>query len=116
MKRLTIIGNVGRIPTERTSSNGKKYYEFSVAVNEKKDVCMWFSVLMSERFSNITKYLTKGRSVYVRGDFALEVYKGNPAVTLYADDLQLLSDSSKQDLTDVVDRKPTEEKKEPDVY
>lgn len=34
MKQIEIIGNVGREPRERMTSNGQKFYEFSVAVNE----------------------------------------------------------------------------------
>jgi single-stranded DNA-binding protein len=40
MKKIVVIGNVGRVPTLRTNSKGTEFYEFSVAVNGKEDNCL----------------------------------------------------------------------------
>lgn len=108
MKRIEIIGNIGREPMERVSSNGKRFIEFSVAVDESNDQVAWFSCIIHGE-SKVREYLTKGRCVYVRGGFTMQVYNNQPSVTINVRDLQLCG-SGKMDTTDVVDRK------EVDVY
>lgn len=89
MQKIFIIGNVGRVPTMRSNAKGVNFYEFSVGVNGRNDVCTWYSVLLSGQ-SKIAEYLTKGRQVFVEGAFSIDVYKGEPAITLFADNVQLL--------------------------
>lgn len=89
MQKILIIGNVGRVPTMRSNAKGVNFYEFSVGVNGRNDNCTWYSVLLSGQ-SKIAEYLTKGRQVFVEGSFSIDVYKGEPAITLFADNVQLL--------------------------
>lgn len=89
MQKIFIIGNVGRVPTMRSNAKGVNFYEFSVGVNGRNDSCTWYSVLLSGQ-SKIADYLTKGRQVFVEGTFSVDVYKGEPALTLFADNVQLL--------------------------
>lgn len=89
MQKIFIIGNVGRVPTLRSNAKGVNFYEFSVGVNGRDDRCTWYSVLLSGQ-SKIAEYLTKGRQVFVEGAFSIDVYKGEPAITLFADNVQLL--------------------------
>lgn len=89
MQKIFIIGNVGRVPTMRSNAKGVNFYEFSVGVNGRDDRCTWYSVLLSGQ-SKIAEYLTKGRQVFVEGAFSIDVYKGEPAITLFADNVQLL--------------------------
>jgi single-stranded DNA-binding protein len=106
MKKITIIGNVGRIPALRTNSKGTEFYEFSVAINGKEDACMWVSVILRKTFEKIVPYLTKGKNVYIEGDFGLEVFRNEPSITIYANDVQLLGNKNETQESDVVDRRP----------
>jgi single-stranded DNA-binding protein len=106
MKKITIIGNVGRIPALRTNSKGTEFYEFSVAVNGKEDACLWVSVILRKTFEKIVPYLTKGKNVYLEGDFGLEVFRNEPSLTIYANDVQLLGNKNESAESEFVDRKP----------
>lgn len=108
MKKITIIGNVGRVPALRTNSKGTEFYEFSVAVNGKDDVCLWVSVILRKTFDKIVPYLTKGKNVYIEGDFGLEVFRNEPSLTIYANDLQLLGNKNENQECDIVSRNPEE--------
>lgn len=105
MKKIVIIGNVGREPQVRTTKSGKNFTEFSVAVNDKEDTCLWVSVILN-RESKVTDYLKKGKHVYVEGNFVLDVYKNEPTITVYANELQLLGSAKDSSNSDVVDRNP----------
>lgn len=106
MKKLVIIGNVGREPQTRTTKNGKEFAEFSIAVNNADKSTTWISVVVNKS-SKVTDYITKGKQLYVEGNFTVDVYKGEPSITLFANDVQLLGNGDKsQDNADIVDRKP----------
>lgn len=106
MKKLIIIGNVGREPQTRTTKNGKEFAEFSLAVNNADKSTTWVSVIINKT-SKVTDYITKGKQLYVEGNFSIDVYKGEPTITLFANDVQLLGNAEKnQQLEDVIDRKP----------
>lgn len=106
MKKCTIIGNVGRVPTTRTNAKGVEFFEMSVAVNGKENQCTWFSVILRNSLAKIIPYLTRGKNVYVEGEFSVDVYKGEASITIYADELQLLGNKTIDNDLDVVDRKP----------
>lgn len=105
MKKLIVIGNVGRDPQTRTTKNGKEFAEFSIAVNNADKTTTWISVIINKT-SKVTDYITKGKQLYVEGNFTVDVYKGEPSITLFANDVQLLGNSDKsQEIEDVTDRK-----------
>lgn len=108
MKKITIIGNVGRVPALRTNSKGTEFYEFSVAVNGKDNACMWVSVILRKAFDKIVPYLTKGKNVYLEGDFSLEVFRNEPSITIYANEVQLLGTKNESQESDIVNRNPDE--------
>ena len=106
MKKLIVIGNVGRDPQTRTTKNGKEFAEFSIAVNNADKSTTWMSVIINKE-SKVVDYITKGKQLYIEGNFAVDVYKGEPSITIFANDVQLLGNSEKsQENADVVDRKP----------
>jgi single-strand DNA-binding protein len=79
--KITIIGNLGRDPELRYTPQGNAVCDFSVAVNERKrdkagewqDITTWFKVTFwGKQAENASKYLTKGRQVYVEGRFHIE--------------------------------------------
>lgn len=89
MKRILIIGNVGREPIERTNAKGAKFYDFSLAINEPNGTATWCSVILSGS-SKIVEYITKGRQLFVEGALEVKCYKGEPSITVFADNVQLL--------------------------
>lgn len=106
MKKLIIIGNVGREPQTRTTKNGKEFAEFSLAVNNADKSTTWVSVIINKT-SKVTEYITKGKQLYIEGNFSIDVYKGEPAITLFANDVQLLGNADKsQEIDNVINRKP----------
>lgn len=81
--KLTIVGNLGRDPELRYTPQGTAVASFSMASNEKRkdkegtlqNVTTWFRVtLWGNMAENATKYLTKGRSVYIEGRLRMEEF------------------------------------------
>ncbi len=79
--KIIAVGNLGRDPELRYTPQGNAVCDFSMATNEKKrdkagefqDVTTWFKVtLWGKQAENASKYLTKGRSVYVEGRLQTE--------------------------------------------
>jgi len=77
LNKVLLIGNLGADPEMRYTPSGKAVTTFSVAVNrvrrdqasgdQQKDT-QWFNVVAWEQLAEFcTRYLTKGRSVYVEG-------------------------------------------------
>lgn len=67
-QQLILIGHVGRKPEMRYTPGGKAVADFSLAVNEQKDVTQWFKVICWEKTAEIAdKYLDKGSKVMVVG-------------------------------------------------
>lgn len=104
--KITIIGNLGRDPELRYTPQGDAVCDFSVAVNERKrdkagefqDVTTWFKVTLWRKLAeNASKYLTKGKQVYIEGRLQTEEWTdrdGNNRITLVvqATEMQFLSD------------------------
>lgn len=89
MRQITVIGRIGSDPQRRMSAkSGKSFFTFSVADNSR-DKTIWFNVICY-RFENVFDYLRTGRQVLVQGSFDVAVYKDNPDITVYCDQLELL--------------------------
>jgi len=76
LNRVQLIGNLGRDPEARFTSNGKKYATFTLAVNrnwksaegEKHEATDWFLVNAWGKLAEIClSYLKKGRLVFIEG-------------------------------------------------
>ena len=109
LNRVQLIGNLGRDPEARFTSNGKKYATFTLAVNrnwksaegEKHEATDWFLVNAWGKLAEIClSYLKKGRLVFVEGRLQTDRWddKGEThyRTTVVAQTLQIL------------DRKPEE--------
>lgn len=79
--KIIIVGNLGRDPELRYTPQGKAVCSFSMATNEKKrdksgelqDVTTWFRVtLWGNQAETASKYLAKGRQVYIEGRLRIE--------------------------------------------
>lgn len=74
MKKIIIIGNLGKDAEARQTAYGKTFYTFSVAVsekyvnqkNEEVEETTWFECLTSK--SKLAQYLKKGKKVYIEGN------------------------------------------------
>lgn len=104
--KITIIGNLGRDPELRYTPQGNAVCDFSVAVNDRKrdkagewqDVTTWFKITFwGKQAENASKYLTKGRQVYVEGRLQLEEWtdrdgKNRFTLAIQGTEIQFLGD------------------------
>lgn len=109
--RIILVGNLGRDPELRYTPQGNAVCNFSIATNEKRrdkagefqDVTTWFRVtLWGKQAENASKYLTKGRPVYIEGRLRVEEWTdrdGNNRHTLEVQgtDMQFISAGSGSD-------------------
>jgi single-strand DNA-binding protein len=110
LNKVQLIGYLGKDPESRTTPNGSKVSQFSLAVtrrwkagNENKEATDWFTVVAWGRLGEIgQQYLKKGSLVYIEGRLQTDKYEDKGGETKYftkvvASTLQFL------------DRKPAEE-------
>ena len=81
MQKITLLGNLGRDPEERTTKTGVKIVSFSLAVSPRKDQTVWYECQLWEQkislFEKMLPYLKKGSRILVCGDFKTpETYEG----------------------------------------
>lgn len=102
--KLIVVGNLGRDPELRYTPQGTPVCTFSVASNERRksstgeqqDITTWFRITVwGKQAETVSKYLTKGRSVYVEGRLHVEDWtdkEGKPRYTLEvnASDVQFI--------------------------
>lgn len=74
MNRILLIGRLGKDPEIRTTTTGKNYATFSLAVNKRikssdgSQDSDWFNVkVWGQKAEYVNNYLTKGRLVSVEG-------------------------------------------------
>ena len=103
--KIIVVGNLGRDPELRYTPQGTAVCDFSIATNEKRrdksgemqDVTTWFRVTTwGKQAENASKYLAKGKSVYIEGRLRLEEYTDRDGKTRHnlevnASDMQFLS-------------------------
>ncbi len=106
--KIIVIGNLGRDPELRYTPQGDAVCDFSVAVNDRKkdksgefqDVTTWFRITLWRKLAeNASKYLTKGKQVYIEGRLQIEEWQdrdGNNRYTLNvtASEMQFLGTRS----------------------
>ena len=100
MKRLTIIGNLGRDPESRNDKYGNSFVTFSVAVsvgNKDKTRTDWVDVSCNGKLAEIaTTYAKKGYKVFIEGFPDVSAYTNNANVVvavqrLYAHSIKILN-------------------------
>ncbi|MDQ3129699.1 MAG: single-stranded DNA-binding protein [Acidobacteriota bacterium] len=91
--KITIIGNLGRDPELRYTPQGDAVCDFSVAVNDRRrdksgefqDNTTWFKVtLWRKQAENASKFLSKGRQVYVEGRLQVEEWTDRDGKVRYS--------------------------------
>lgn len=92
--KIILVGNLGRDPELRYTPQGDAVCDFSMATNDRKrdksgeyqDVPTWFRVtLWGKQAENASKYLAKGKQVYIEGRLSLDEWTdrdGNTRQTL----------------------------------
>ena len=76
--KLTIVGNLGKDPDMRFTTDGKPVTTFSVAASNRKDETVWFRVSTWEKLAETcNQYLHKGSKVLVEGVLKADA-QGNP--------------------------------------
>jgi len=94
MKKITIIGRVGKDAEIRRLQDGTPILNFNVAVNDpfKKDAPpTWFGCsFFGTRGEKIAQYVTKGSQLAVVGDFGLREYEGKTYAEVRVSDVELL--------------------------
>lgn len=107
--KIILVGNLGRDPELRYTPQGNAVCSFSMATNEKRrdksgefqDVTTWFRVtLWGKQAENASKYLSKGRPVYIEGRLRTEEWTdrdGNNRQSLEVNgsDMQFLGGSDR---------------------
>ena len=71
--KLTIVGNLGKDPDMRFTTDGKPVTTFSVAASNRKDETVWFRVsTWDKQAETCNQYLHKGSKVLVEGRLKAE--------------------------------------------
>src|SRR5579862_2445433 len=121
LKKVFIIGNLGRDPETRYTGDGTQVTSFNVAVNERprrsqgaegsqggppgqpEEITTWFRVSAWRRQAEIAaQYLTKGASVFVSGTLSAREYtdkdgKLRTSLEINMDDMQILTPRGMQE-------------------
>ena len=102
--KIILVGNLGRDPELRYTTQGTPVCSFSLATNEKRkdktgeqqDVTTWFRVtLWGRQAETASQYLTKGRPVYIEGRLRVEEWtdrdgKARHTLEVHATDMQFI--------------------------
>lgn len=71
--KLTIVGNLGKDPEMKYTTDGKAVTTFSVAASNRKDETVWFRVsTWDKQAETCNQYLHKGSKVLVEGRLKAE--------------------------------------------
>jgi single-strand DNA-binding protein len=111
--KIIVIGNLGRDPELRYTPQGNAVCNFSVATSEKKrdkagemqEVTIWFRVTTwGKQAETASKYLTKGRPVYVEGRLRVDEWtdrdgKNRYTLEVNASDLHFIGSGQSENLT-----------------
>jgi single-strand DNA-binding protein len=102
--KITIVGNLGRDPELRYTPQGSAVCSFSVATSEKRkdktgemqDITTWFKItLWNKQAETASKWLTKGKPVYIEGKLRTEEWidkdgKTRTSLEVFATDMQFI--------------------------
>ena len=87
--KIILVGNLGRDPELRYTPQGSAVCSFSMATNERRkdksgefqNIATWFRVTLWGNQAEIaSKYLTKGKQVYIEGRLRMEEYTDREGV------------------------------------
>lgn len=113
--KIIIVGHLGRDPELRYTPQSIAVCNFSVAVSEKKrdkagdlqDITTWFKVTLWRNLAeNASKYLTKGKLIYIEGRLHVDEWtdrdgKNRYTLEVTATDMQFIDSGRTQDSADI---------------
>jgi len=91
--KVIVVGNLGRDPELRYTPQGTAVCSFSVATSEKRrdkagefqEITTWFRVTTwGKQAETASKYLTKGRPVYIEGRLRVDEYTDRDGKNRYS--------------------------------
>ncbi len=111
VNKVILVGNLGSDPEMRYTTSGQGVCEFRVATNEswndkngqRQERTEWHRIVVwGKRAEVCSKYLSKGRSVYVEGRIQTRTYddkEGNKRyiTEIVAQDVQFLGGGGRED-------------------
>jgi single-strand DNA-binding protein len=122
LNRVQLIGNMGKDPEVRFSQTGRKYCNFSLAVNrrwkdsegEMKEATDWFNIEAWGRLGEIcAQYLGKGRLVFVEGRLRTNRYEHEGETRYFtkvvASQMQMLDRRAEEEEGPVLEEEPAVE-------
>ena len=78
VSKITLLGNLGKAPEMRSSSNGNFFTNFSLATKhgfgDKSKTSWWNVTAFGKTAEAVNQYATKGSLLYVEGDCVDEEY------------------------------------------
>ncbi len=95
--KIILVGNLGRDPELRYTTQGTPVCHFSMATNDRRkdkngewqDHTMWFRVtLFGRQAENASQYLQKGRPVYIEGRLRVEEWTDRDGKARYSLEVQ----------------------------
>lgn len=109
--RIILVGNLGRDPELKYTTQGTPVCHFTMATNEKRkdksgefqDIVTWFRVtLWGRQAETASQYLTKGRPVYIEGRLRVDEWtdkdsKARYTLEVHATDMQFIGGARSDD-------------------
>ncbi len=96
LNKATIIGNLGSDPEIRTTGNGSRVAQFSVATSrqwtsasgEQQEKTEWHRIVAWSKLADVVeRFLKKGDRVYVEGEIQYRSYEDKDGVTKYSTEI-----------------------------
>lgn len=115
LNKVTLIGNLGKSPDIRQTSDGRELANFSLATNEKwkdkntgekKDKTEWHKVVVfNQGLVNVVKnYVKKGSKLYVEGQLQTRKWTDNNGIDKYTTEIVLQNFNSNLLMLDKIDK------------
>ena len=100
VNKVILVGNLGRDPEVRTTSNGSKVVQLSIATSERwrdratgeqREKTEWHRVVIfNERLADVAeRYLQRGRQVYIEGQLQTRKWTDQQGVEKYTTEVVL---------------------------
>lgn len=92
LNRVQLIGHLGRDPELKTTPGGKKFCDFSMAVNrrwhnskgEVQEATEWFNIETWNRLTEVcAEYLKKGSLIFLEGRLQTDSYEQDGEVKYF---------------------------------
>lgn len=115
VNRVILIGNLGKSPDIRKTSDGKEIANFSLATTErwkdkntgeKKEKVEWhkISVFNQDLVSLVKNYVKKGSKLYIEGQLQTRKWTDNNGIDKYITEIVLQNFNSSLLILDKIDK------------